>query len=103
MFLGSGDCYYESALNNPTTISRDNLTVNYCKTWCKDSAYGIAAIKDGSICGCTNNINLHSEVSDYRCNSFCSGQSNSKRLCGGFYSGSPYWTIYVLDTDVGEE
>ena len=90
-----GDCYMDSALDIPTIINRRNLTVDYCKNWCKASSYGLAAIMKGIKCGCTNEpIDLHKEVGKHLCSSECSGQVNTTGLCGG----SKYWTIYVLET-----
>ena len=84
-------------MNNPTTITESKLTVEYCKNWCKDNSYGLAAIMKGNKCGCTNEpIDLHKEVGKNVCNLECSGQVNSTSLCGG----SKYWTIYVLETEV---
>ena len=91
----SEDCYQYSALDNPTTINRDDLTVDYCVNWCKESSYSLAAICGGSICGCTNEpINFHEEVGKDQCDSECSGQANTTGLCGG----SQQWTIYVPET-----
>ena len=89
----SEDCYKYSALDNPTTEYRNDLTVDYCLNLCKD--FTLAAISNGDICGCTNKpINFKEEVGKDKCSSECSGQANTTRLCGG----PQQWTIYVPET-----
>ena len=96
----SEDCYEYFALDNPTTIYREDLTIDYCLNWCKQSHYGLAAISNGDMCGCTNApINFYKEVGKSKCNSECLGQANTTGLCGG----SRQWTIYVLETEIAND
>ena len=67
-------------------ITREDLTVDYCKTWCKNSVYGLAAIKNGSIAAAPTN------------------QSTSMgKLETAHARGYIFWTIYVLESDIPEK
>ena len=72
--LESEDCYKDGALDN-LPIERDDggeMTVEYCLTWCRNSNYKLAGIKEGKYCiGTDGSIDLTKEVEKTECNSEC--------------------------------
>ena len=91
IFLG---CYdYNGVDNTETETNIESLTVTYCLHRCRKNGFGLAAIRGGNKCGCSNKpIDPKTEIDKSECQDNCTGQKNSTGLCGGIGK----WSIYVL-------